>query len=222
MYDKMLGSLSECATLAAFKGTGTESGEHTPPQFFTLTVIWLSLPNFEFLSPFDDVFYFKTIHSHSWDKVTQAAWRKYPNPMNPSVVAIDVLDRKVEDGVLHTHRIISSRWGLPSWVQSIIGSPHVMYANEKSEVDTKERTMTLKTRNITFCKYIAVDEILKYQPHPQDPHKTLLQQEAMVLVEGVPLSSYLEGLLTSTISTNASKVRVSHFFVFLLVMYNLN
>jgi hypothetical protein len=146
---------------------------------------------------------------HSWDKVTQAAWRKYPNPMNPSVVAIDVLDRKVEDGVLHTHRIISSRWGLPSWVQSIIGSPHVMYANEKSEVDTKERTMTLKTRNITFCKYIAVDEILKYQPHPQDPHKTLLQQEAMVLVEGVPLSSYLEGLLTSTISTNASKGRLA-------------
>ena len=50
-----------------------------------------------------------------------------------------------------------------------------------------------------------MDETLKYRPHPQDPGKTLLQQEAMVLVEGVPLSSYLEGLLTSTISTNASK-----------------
>jgi len=146
---------------------------------------------------------------HSWDKVTQAAWRKYPNPMNPSVVAIDVLDRKVEEGVLHTHRIIGSQWGLPGWVQSIIGSPSIMYANEKSEVDTKQRTMTLKTRNITFCKYVAVDETLKYEPHPQDPNKTLLKQEAMVLVEGVPLCSYLEGLLTSTISVNANKGRMA-------------
>jgi len=144
---------------------------------------------------------------HPWEKVTQAAWRKYPNPMNPSVVSIDVLDRKVEEGVLHTHRIISSRWGMPGWVQSIVGSPNVMYANEKSEVDTKQQTMTLKTRNITFCKYIAVDETLKYQPHPDFPNKTLLQQEAIVLVEGVPLSSYLEGLLTSTISSNATKGR---------------
>jgi len=149
------------------------------------------------------------IFDHSWDKVTQAAWRKYPNPMNPSVVAIDVLDRHVEKGVLHTHRLISSQWGLPSWLEPIIGSPSVMYANEKSEVDSRKKVMTLKTRNITFCKYIAVDETLNYLPHPKDPTKTLLKQEAIVTVEGVPLSSYLEGLLTSTISSNASKGRLA-------------
>lgn len=148
------------------------------------------------------------IFDHPWEKVAQAAWRKYPNPMNPSVTAIDVLDRKVEQGVLHTHRLISSRWGMPSWVSTIIGSPNVMYANEKSEVDIKNKTMVLRTRNITFCKYIAVDETLWYQACPNSPdQKTRLRQEAVVMVEGVPLSSYMETLLTNTISSNAKKGR---------------
>jgi len=147
--------------------------------------------------------------NHPWTHVAQAAWRKYPNPMNPAVTSIDVIDRQVVKGVLHTHRVISSQWGIPSWVQSvsIMGSPNLMYANEKSEVDPQKQTMILKTRNITFCKYIAVDETLWYQPHPENPQKTLLRQEAIVLVDGVPLSGYLEGLLTSTISTNANKGR---------------
>lgn len=144
---------------------------------------------------------------HPWEKVAQAAWRKYPNPMNPSVVAIDVLDRKVEEGVLHTHRLISSRWGMPAWVSKIIGSPNVMYANEKSEVDVTNKKMVLRTRNITFCKFIAVDETVWYQQCPSNPEKTMLRQEAVVVVEGVPLNSYMENLLTNAISSNAKKGR---------------
>lgn len=149
------------------------------------------------------------VFDHPWEKVAQAAWRKYPNPMNPYVTAIDVLDRKVEQGVLHTHRIISSRWGLPSWVATVTGSPQVMYANERSEVDVVNKRMILRTRNITFCKFIAVDETLWYQACPKNPGKTQLKQEATVLVEGVPLNSYMETVLTNTISHNASKGRLA-------------
>lgn len=51
--------------------------------------------------------------------MAQAAWRKYPNPMNPAVIGTDVVDRKVVEGVLHTHRLVSSKWGLPKWVQAV-------------------------------------------------------------------------------------------------------
>jgi len=147
------------------------------------------------------------VFNHPWEKVTQAAWRKYPNPMNPSVTAMDVVNRSMTDGVLRTHRIVGCHWGLPSWITTIVGSPNVMYGNERSEVDPGNQLMTLKTRNITLCNYIAVDEKLEYQRHPQDQNKTILRQEAIVTVEGVPLSNYLEDLLTSTISTNANKGR---------------
>ncbi|XP_023721625.1 protein slowmo [Cryptotermes secundus] len=145
--------------------------------------------------------------NHPWETVAQAAWRKYPNPMNPAVIGTDVVDRKVVDGVLHTHRLVSSKWGFPGWAQSIVGSTSVCYASEHSEVNPSTRQMILKTRNLTFCRYIAVDETVSYAPHPQDPSKTLLKQEAVVTVRGVPLTSYVEDLLTSKISLNAGKGR---------------
>uniref|UniRef100_A0A224XJK4 Putative member of the intramitochondrial sorting protein family n=1 Tax=Panstrongylus lignarius TaxID=156445 RepID=A0A224XJK4_9HEMI len=145
--------------------------------------------------------------NHPWETVAQAAWRKYPNPMNPAVIGTDVVDRKVVEGVLHTHRLVSSKWGLPRWVQALIGPANICYASEHSIVDPNTRSMTLKTRNLTFGKYVAVDEMVHYQPHPEDTGKTLLRQEAVVTVQGVPLNSYMEDLLTTTIMSNAGKGR---------------
>ena len=54
---------------------------------------------------------------------------------------------------------------------------------------------------------MSIDERLSYTAHPDDPSKTLLTQEAVVTVRGVPLSSYLEGFLANTISLNANKGR---------------
>lgn len=67
--------------------------------------------------------------------------------------------------------------------------------------------MVLKTINLTFCRHIAVDETLRYVPHPSDPNKTLLKQEAVVTVKGVPLNNYMEDMLTNKISSNAGKGR---------------
>ncbi|XP_040844165.1 PRELI domain containing protein 3B isoform X2 [Ochotona curzoniae] len=119
------------------------------------------------------------VFDHPWETVTTAAMQKYPNPMNPSVVGVDVLDRHVDPaGKLHSHRLLSTEWGLPSIVKSI-----------------------------SFTNMVSVDERLIYKPHPQDPAKTVLTQEAIITVKGVSLSSYLEGLMASTISSNASKGR---------------
>uniref|UniRef100_A0A8C5V2W1 PRELI domain containing 3B n=1 Tax=Microcebus murinus TaxID=30608 RepID=A0A8C5V2W1_MICMU len=119
------------------------------------------------------------VFDHPWETVTTAAMQKYPNPMNPSVVGVDVLDRHVDpSGKLHSHRLLSTEWGLPSIVKSI-----------------------------SFTNMVSVDERLIYKPHPQDPEKTILTQEAIITVKGVSLSSYLEGLMASTISSNANKGR---------------
>lgn len=59
-------------------------------------------------------------YSHPWETVALAAWRKYPNPMNPSVVGIDTVDRIVDGGGrLKTHRVLSTEWGLPAWVTRV-------------------------------------------------------------------------------------------------------
>lgn len=60
---------------------------------------------------------------------------------------------------------------------------------------------------LTFCNMMSMDERLSYTAHPDDPTKTLLVQEAVVTVRGIPLSSYLESFLAKTISVNANKGR---------------
>lgn len=145
--------------------------------------------------------------NHPWETVTQAAWRKYPNPMTPSIIGTDVIERKVVGGVLHTHRLVQSRWCFPKWTHALIGTAKICFASEQSTVDPSRKQMMLKTINLTFCRHISVDEVIYYVPHPEDSSKTLLKQEATVSVQGVPLSHYMEELLTSTISKNANKGR---------------
>lgn len=69
--------------------------------------------------------------------------------------------------------------------------------------------MTLKTVNITFGRILSVDENLHYKPHPTDPSKTLLQQDATVSVDGVPLGHIMEDVLAKSISSNAGKGRLA-------------
>ncbi|XP_035615772.1 PRELI domain containing protein 3B [Oncorhynchus keta] len=149
------------------------------------------------------------IFNHPWETVTKAAMQKYPNPMNPSVFGVDVLDRSVDTrGRLHSNRLLSAEWGLPSIVKSIIGRTQTCtYIQEHSVVDPVEKTFELQSSNITFTNMVSVDEKLTYRPHPDDAEKTILTQEALISVKGVSLSSYLEGVMASTISANAGKGR---------------
>lgn len=149
------------------------------------------------------------VFNHNWETVTTGQWRKYPNPHNTAVLGTDVVDRRVEGGVLHSHRIITSDWGLASWVQTLIGTNRVCYAEEHSTVDPSARVMKMQSRNLTFCNFVAMEEKMSYTPHPEDQDKTLLKQETVVTVQGVPLTSYMEGIIVNTVSNNAGKGRAA-------------
>ncbi|XP_019401264.1 PREDICTED: PRELI domain containing protein 3A isoform X3 [Crocodylus porosus] len=150
------------------------------------------------------------VFGHPWDTVIKAAMRKYPNPMNPCVVGVDVLDRSLDNqGRLHSHRLLSTEWGLPSIVKAILGTSRTLtYIKEHSVVDPVEKKMELCSSNITLTNLVSVDERLVYRPHPENPEKTVLTQEAIITVKGVSLSSYLESLMANTISSNARKFAV--------------
>merc|ERR1719259_258591 len=118
----------------------------------------------------------------------------------------DVVDRHVdEEGKLHSHRIITSDWKLAPWVQRLIGFNKECYAHEYSVVDPRERRMEMRSVNLTFCSFVNMKEQMSYFPHPEEPDKTLLRQETLVTVSGVPLTSYMEALIVNTVSANSSK-----------------
>ncbi|XP_074130789.1 PRELI domain containing protein 3A isoform X1 [Sminthopsis crassicaudata] len=149
------------------------------------------------------------VFGHPWDTVIKAAMRKYPNPMNPCVVGVDVLDRNLDNqGRLHSHRLLSTEWGLPTLVKAVLGTNRTLtYIQEHSVVDPVGKKMELCSTNITLTNFVLVNERLVYTPHPDNPEMTVLTHEAVITVKGFSLGSYLESLMANTISSNARKGR---------------
>jgi len=141
---------------------------------------------------------------HSWETVAQAMWQKYPNPHNQGIIATDVLKRAVkQDGKLHSDRLITTKWQIPSLAMKIVGDPGFCYAREQSTVDPSNKEITMHTTNFSFSNLLSFNERMSYMVNPADPTKTDLKQETVIAVQGVPLASYMESFLASTISSNA-------------------
>ena len=111
-------------------------------------------------------------------------------------------------GKFHSQRLLGTERGLPSTVKSLIGAARTKtYVQKHSVVVPVDKTMELRSASISFTNMVSVDDRLLYKPHSQDPEKTLLTQEAIIIVKGVRLSSYLEGLTVSTTSANSKSGR---------------
>ncbi|XP_062915613.1 PRELI domain containing protein 3A isoform X5 [Mobula hypostoma] len=133
---------------------------------------------------------------HPWETVIKAAMRKYPNPMNPNVVGVDVLERNLDTrGRLHSQRLLCTEWGIPSIVMTILGTNRTTtYIKEHSVVDPVERTMELCSSNITLTNLVSVDERLIYRPHPENPEKLYYLSSSLCILQTIlGLQSYRVG-----------------------------
>ena len=153
------------------------------------------------------------VFNHSWENVVKAAMQKYPNPLNPGVIGVDVVDRKIEDGLIKSHRLLISKWSMAPWISKLLGGNKIAYASEHSQIDLNSRTMSLRSRNLTFNNVLNVDEKLVYSIHPEDESKTLLKQEALITLKNLPLIDYLENALITKINDNAQKGRQAIEFI---------
>lgn len=132
---------------------------------------------------------------------------KYPNPVSPSVIGCDVLDRTIDStGVINSHRLLLANWGIAPALNKLFKFSEHGYASEHSTIDAQRRIMTARTRNLNLNRFINIEERLEYTQHPSDSSKTVLKQEATINVENVPLTSYVENLVATTINGNATKV----------------
>ncbi|KAK6455329.1 PRELI-like family-domain-containing protein [Scheffersomyces xylosifermentans] len=125
---------------------------------------------------------FETDHyfNYPWDQVTAANWQKYPNPISSHVVSVDVLSRSidVEKKTLRTERLIGCKQAIPSWLSFLVGGQEYSYVREVSEVDLVNKTLVMKTHNLTMNHLLLVNETVVYKPDPQLPTRTLFNQSA--------------------------------------------
>eukprot|EP00761_Pharyngomonas_kirbyi_P010784 gb/GECH01010807.1/.p1 GENE.gb/GECH01010807.1/~~gb/GECH01010807.1/.p1 ORF type:complete len:191 (+),score=27.45 gb/GECH01010807.1/:1-573(+) len=145
------------------------------------------------------------VYDHPWERVTFAHWRKYPNPNCPHVLDVDVTNRHLDpEGKLHSTRIMTCKQAIPDWVMKVVGSSQA-YVLEQTEVDPKQKVMTLKSKNLSFPNLISVQETCTYRPDPADHMRTLFQQKAKIEVQVPPmfLARKAEGMTLSTFHQKA-------------------
>jgi len=120
---------------------------------------------------------------YPWDHVSASTWRKYPNEMSTHVVAVDVLRREFDKktGILTTERLITCRQNIPNWLLAVVGGRNISYVREVSEVDPMQKTLTLRSQNLTMCNLLSVQEIVTYSPDRSDPSKTIFDQQARIV-----------------------------------------
>ncbi|RDD43064.1 PRELI domain containing protein 3B [Trichoplax sp. H2] len=145
-------------------------------------------------------------YKHPWEKITQAMWLKYPNPILPNVLAADVLKRQVtNDGKLISHRVLSTEWLASQWIMKLFGLTNRCYVTEHTEIDPRKKVMKVLSRNVTYNSLCQVEEIATYQQHPKDENLTLVTQEARIVVYGI--SGLFENLVAGTFPDNVAKGR---------------
>ncbi|SCU81800.1 LADA_0C01134g1_1 [Lachancea dasiensis] len=148
---------------------------------------------------------------YSWEQVTAANWRKYPNEVSTHVVAVDVLRRELDESrtKLTSERLITCKQSVPKWLTMLIGSSNVSYIREISVVDLSTKTLTLKSCNLTFSHLLKVYETVQYTPDQFDANKTLFRQEAQITAYATinTLCNKIEEWSVKRFGENASKGR---------------
>lgn len=120
--------------------------------------------------------------SYPWEQVTAANWCKYPNEVSTHVVAVDVLRRELDptSKILTTERLITCKQSIPRWLLTLVGGKEVSYVREVSVVNLNDKTLTLKSVNLTMSNLLKVFETVVYKPNPNDLRTTLFHQEAQI------------------------------------------
>ena len=80
-------------------------------------------------------------------------------------------------------------------------------------MDPIAQTMELTSTNLSFCNVVSMKEKMKYSQHSEDPNKTIMTSEMVVTVRNVPLTTYMEDIVLSTVSKNSGKGRIAMEYV---------
>ncbi|CAO3701303.1 unnamed protein product [Rhizopus microsporus] len=153
--------------------------------------------------------------SYPWQNVTLAFWLRYPNPFASHVLAVDVLDRYVdENGILKTTRLVLKKGKAPKWFPENILKNSEAFVIEESEVDPKNKTMITRTKNLNHVRVMQIEETQIFKQHDQNPDWTSCKTEARIISRfGWGLTSKIEGFGQSTFIANAAKVYVVLYYI---------
>ncbi|GAA5922097.1 hypothetical protein JCM1841_003152 [Sporobolomyces salmonicolor] len=125
---------------------------------------------------------------YPWPHQVYSVLNKYPNPLAPHVVSMDVVDRQIlDDGTIRSERILGIQQDSPKWIRRLLGAPDITYAREVSFVIPSSLPnpslpspspalslleppkLLMASTNLSLSTLLQCRESISYLPHPW-PH----------------------------------------------------
>lgn len=126
------------------------------------------------------------IFKYSWEYVTAANWKKYPNDLLLHVISVDTLSRTIDPvkKTLTTERLIGCKQSIPSWLAYIVGTADVSYVRELSVVDLPNKKLVMKSINLTLNHLLLVNETVVYTPYKVEKNDVDAKLAGKVVIDG--------------------------------------
>jgi len=116
---------------------------------------------------------------YSWDQVSKAFWKRYPNPHSTHVLSEDTLFREVRGDALYSRRLLTKTNRVPKWGERFVKNTIVSII-EESYVNPKEQTIVTYTRNIGYNRVMGIIEKVVYTPSAENPNHTTTERSAWI------------------------------------------
>eukprot|EP00123_Amoebidium_parasiticum_P012611 comp21472_c0_seq1/m.29724 comp21472_c0_seq1/g.29724 ORF comp21472_c0_seq1/g.29724 comp21472_c0_seq1/m.29724 type:complete len:188 (-) comp21472_c0_seq1:547-1110(-) len=139
-------------------------------------------------------------YQHSWEDVSYAFLRKYPNPLSSHVLGCDVVNRSIDEtGVLHSVRLINKKAKDKPRIAEYFTKGSNGWLLEESTIDPNKKVMVTITRNLTLRSILKVEERCTYSVSAENNQWTECKTEAHFsspiwgwshTVEGVSLEKF--------------------------------
>lgn len=137
-----------------------------------------------------------------WRSVALASWLKYPNPLRPDVLGLDMVDRyfDYETQTLTAYRVSLIKGVVPSWVCAVTGGCMCLFL-EHSVVRPLDQFMQLSSENITCNQFLSLNEVCTYTA--ENATQTHFKQEMDIHAHVWGFSSQIESIGRSNFQKNA-------------------
>ncbi|GIX98754.1 PRELI domain-containing protein 1, mitochondrial [Caerostris darwini] len=142
------------------------------------------------------------VFNYSWLQIADIFWLRYPNPFSKHVRTEDVLYREVEDGVLHTKRLLTKtvRFSYFGYNVNIKNEPII----EESFIDPRNQTIKTSTWNVGTA-IAQVKEVCYYRK--KEDHNTIIERKAWIEKTKLYLPGFLESIMIRRFQKSVQKTR---------------
>eukprot|EP00794_Sanderia_malayensis_P012891 gene12891-14217_t len=150
---------------------------------------------------------FKHMFHSTFEKVFQAYFEKYDGGKDPNVQSITVTEHWKDEskGIEYWKRIGKCSNVCPWFLRKFFTDPDV-YFEEEMTLDLFQRTLKMHSSNLTFRKYLLLEETSKYYPSKDNPNWTQFKQSGKIDASGLgALGSLVERLAKSFLINGGNK-----------------